>query len=312
MSAHTLLFLVLVFFGLIYAAAWIAAIVDARRDPARTDEAGQVGPPTWAQIGVGFVTNFFDTLGIGSFAPTTSFFKLRRMVPDRLIPGTLNVGHTVPTMTEAFIFIAIVAVDTKTLALLVGAAVLGAWLGAGIVGRWPRRKVQIGMGAALLAAAALMLMTQFAWLPAGGDTMGLDGLKLGVGVTGSFVLGALMTLGIGLYAPCMIMVSLLGMNPTTAFPIMMGACAFLMPIGSIRFIRLRAYSLRPALGLALGGVPGVLIAAFLVRSLPLGAIRWLVVIVVVYTAAAMLRSAFGSREDDPAVAAEPVPADPAV
>ncbi len=312
MSAHTLLFVVLALFGLVYALAWIAAIVDAHRDRTRTDPAGLVARPTWAEIGVGFVTNFFDTLGIGSFAPTTSFFKLRRMVPDRLIPGTLNVGHTPPTMAEAFIFIAIVAVDTKTLVLLVGAAVLGAWLGAGIVGRWPRRKVQIGMGAALLAAAALMLMTQFNLLPAGGDTMGLTGLKLGVGAAGSFVLGALMTLGIGLYAPCMIMISLLGMNPTTAFPIMMGACAFLMPIGSIRFIRLRAYSLRPALGLSLGGVPGVLIAAFLVRSLPLGAIRWLVVFVVVYTAAAMLRSAFGGREDEHVVAAEPVPADPAV
>jgi uncharacterized membrane protein YfcA len=110
----------------------------------------------------------------------------------------------------------------------------------------------------------------------------------------------------------MIMISLLGMNPTTAFPIMMGSCAFLMPIGSSRFVRLRAYSQRPAFGLTLGGVPGVLIAAFLVRSLPLGAIRWLVVFVVVYTAAAMLRSAFGRREEDVAVAPEPVPADPAV
>jgi uncharacterized membrane protein YfcA len=312
MSAHTLLFAVLVGFFLIYALVWAAAIVDARRNPRPGDLSATVEWPTWAQIAVGFVTNFFDTLGIGSFAPTTSFFKLRKMVPDRLIPGTLNVGHTPPTIAEALIFIAIVAVDTKTLVLLVGAAVLGAWLGAGIVGRWPKRKVQIGMGVALLAAAALMLMTQFNWFPAGGDTMGLTGLKLGVGAAGSFVLGALMTLGIGLYAPCMIMISLLGMNPTTAFPIMMGSCAFLMPIGSSRFVRLRAYSQRPAFGLTLGGVPGVLIAAFLVRSLPLGAIRWLVVFVVVYTAAAMLRSAFGRREEDVAVAPEPVPADPAV
>jgi uncharacterized membrane protein YfcA len=314
MSTHTILLTALVVFFLIFAAVWIAAIVDARRNPRPNDLSGVVAWPTWAQIGVGFVTNFFDTLGIGSFAPTTSFFKLRRMVPDRLIPGTLNVGHTPPTIAEALIFIAIVAVDTKTLVLLIGAAVLGAWLGAGIVGRWPRRKVQIGMGAALLAAAALMLMTQFNWFPAGGNTIGLSGVKLGAGAAGSFVLGALMTLGIGLYAPCMIMISLLGMNPLTAFPIMMGSCAFLMPIGSSRFVRLRAYSQRPAFGLTLGGVPGVLIAAFLVRSLPLSAIRWLVVFVVVYTAAAMLRSAFAGRadEEDVAVTPDPVPADPAV
>ena len=49
----------------------------------------------------------------------------------------------------------------------------------------------------------------------------------------------------------MILVSLLGMNPTAAFPIMMGSCAFLMPVGSLRFIRERAYSLPSALGLAL-------------------------------------------------------------
>jgi len=196
-------------------------------------------------------------------------------------------------------------VDVLTLTLLIGASVLGAWLGAGIVGHWPKRKVQIGMGSALLVAALLMLMTQFELFPAGGDALALSGWKLGVGIAGSFMLGALMTLGIGMYAPCMIMIALLGMNPKAAFPIMMGACAFLMPIGSIRFIRLRAYRLRPALGLALGGVPAVLIAAYLVGSLPLTAVRWLVVVVVVYTAVAMLRSAMADGKlPDPA----PMPA----
>ena len=100
-----------------------------------------------------------------------------------------------------------------------------------------------------------------------------------------------MTLGIGLYAPCMILVSLLGMNPKTAFPIMMGSCAFLMPVSSIRFVRERSFHPQAALGLAIGGLPAVLIAAFLVRSLPLSAVRWLVVIVVVYTAVNMLVTA---------------------
>jgi uncharacterized membrane protein YfcA len=108
---------------------------------------------------------------------------------------------------------------------------------------------------------------------------------------GNFALGALMTLGIGLYAPCMILVSLLGMNPIAAFPIMMGSCAFLMPVGSLRFIERGSYSPRTALGLAVGGVPGVLIAAFIVKSLPLTALRWGVVVVVLYAAGAMLRSA---------------------
>jgi uncharacterized membrane protein YfcA len=126
----------------------------------------------------------------------------------------------------------------------------------------------------------------------GGEAVGVQGARLGVGVGGNFALGALMTLGIGLYAPCMILVSLLGMSPKVAFPIMMGSCAFLMPVGSMRFIRKDCYALRPALGLAIGGIPGVLLAAFIVKSLPLGAVRWLVIVVVVYTALSMLRSAF--------------------
>jgi len=292
MTPVALLFLALGLFGALYLATWVAALVAPRREGVPPgDEVGALGMPSALETVVGFVTNFFDTLGIGSFAPTTSFYKLKRMVPDRLIPGTLNVGHTLPVVAQAFIFIAIVEVDFATLALLIGASVLGAWLGAGIVGRWPKRKVQIGMGSALLVAALLMLMTQFELFPGGGEALALSGWKLGVGIAGSFLLGALMTLGIGMYAPCMIMIALLGMNPKAAFPIMMGACAFLMPVGSIRFIRLRAYRLRPALGLALGGVPAVLIAAYLVGSLPLTAVRWLVVFVVVYTAIAMLRSA---------------------
>ncbi|HJW69805.1 MAG TPA: permease, partial [Candidatus Binatia bacterium] len=109
-------------------------------------------------------------------------------------------------------------------------------------------------------------------------------------VAGNLLLGALMTIGIGLYAPCMILVTLLGMNATAAFPIMMGSCAFLMPIAGLRFIRERAYSPRVALGLTLGGIPAVLVAAFVVRSLPLGAVRVLVIVVAVYTAVGMLRA----------------------
>lgn len=244
-------------------------------------------------IAIGFVTNFFDTLGIGSFATTTSLFKFLRFVPDERIPGTLNVGHALPTVVEAAIFIGIIAVEPRTLILLILAAVIGAWLGAGLVARLPRRYVQIGMGTALLAAAALFIMSNLkgSQFGLGGTALGLEGARLAIGVTVSFFLGALMTIGIGLYAPCMIMVSLLGMNPIAAFPIMMASCAFLMPVASLRFIRFDAFSMRAALGLTLGGIPGVLIAAYIVKSLPLVAVRWLVVVVVIYAAVVMLRSA---------------------
>jgi len=137
----------------------------------------------------------------------------------------------------------------------------------------------------------LMLMTALKLFPSGGDTLGLTGAKLAAGLGGNFVLGALMTLGIGLYAPCLIMISLLGMDPKAAFPIMMGSCAFLMPVCSIKFIRKEKYDLRAALGLAIGGIPAVLIAALIVKSLPIQYVRWLVVLVVVYTSTTMLRSA---------------------
>ena len=142
-------------------------------------------------------------------------------------------------------------------------------------------------------------------LPLGGDALGVRGVLLIIAIAGNFMLGALMTLGIGLYAPCMILISLLGMNPTTAFPIMMGSCAFLMPVGSLRFIRERCYSLRAALGLAIGGIPGVLVAAYIVKSLNLGTVRWLVIAVVVYTAVTMLIAASSEKT---AAATKPVEA----
>ncbi len=247
--------------------------------------------PTPLQTVIGFVTAFFDTLGIGSFATTTAVFKLRNMVPVKLIPGTLNVGHTLPTIAQAFIYTRIVPVESWTLVLMIAAACVGSWLGAGVVVRWPRRKIQIGMGVALLGAAAMLLMQQLNLFPAGGATLGLNGARLWVGLAGNFVLGVLMMLGIGLYAPCMILVSMLGMNPTAAFPIMMGSCAFLMPVSSVRFVDTGTYERQVSLGLALGAVPGVLLAAFVFWTLPIGAVRWLVVFVVVYTSLQMLATA---------------------
>lgn len=291
----------------IFVATWWIDI-RSRRARAASPQDGVVPSPL--ESAVGFVTNFFDTLGIGAFATTTSAYKLWHMVDDRVMPGTLNVGHSLPVIVQAFIYITLVQVDALTLILLIGASVLGAWLGAGIVSELPRRKVQIGMGSALFAAALLMGMTQMGLFPGGGEALALSGPRLMAGIVGNVVLGALMTLGIGMYAPSMIMVSLLGMNPTAAFPIMMGSCAFLMPVGSARFIRHHAYALRAAVGLVLGGIPAVLIAAYLVTSLPLYMVRWLVIAVVVYTATMMLQSAAAEkrRADGPTTEPEGGPA----
>ncbi len=290
-SVRTLLFITLGILGLVFLVRWIQQI------RGRQEDATDVRP-SLLESAVGFVTNFFDTLGIGSFAPTTSIYKLKNMVADENIPGTMHIGHTPPVIIQAFIFIAIIQIDMTTLVSMITAAVLGAWLGAGVVARLPRRKIQIGMGVALLVAAASFVMSIYGFFPGGGTQTGMRGASLAFAATGSFILGSLMTIGVGFYAPCMIMVSLLGMNPTMAFPIMMGSSAFLMPVASVRFLRANKYSLRPAVGLALGGIPAVLIAAFIVKSLPLNAMRWLVVVVVLYAAIAMLRSAYVERLSD--------------
>jgi uncharacterized membrane protein YfcA len=245
---------------------------------------------------IGVVTQFLDTLGIGSFATMSAAFKFWGTVPDEQMPGTLNVGSTIPGLLEAFIYMSVVEVDVVTLALMVGASVVGAWLGAGVVSRWPRRKIQIGMGVALLTTAALGLLAQLRLVPGGGDLLGLTGVRLAIGVAANAVFGALMTLGIGLFAPCMMVTYWLGMNPRAVFPIMMGSTGLLGPVASARFIRSGAYNLKASLGITLAGVPAVLAAAFLVRSIPLGALRWLVIGVVIYTAVMMLRSAAQERK----------------
>jgi uncharacterized membrane protein YfcA len=280
MSAKAALFVLLAAVGVAFCAFWYRQARDQ-----------WTGWPNWKQFAIGAVTNFFDMLGIGSFATTTSLYKLGGVVDDANVPGTLNVGHMVPTFAQAFISIALVKVEMSTLILMIGAASAGAWLGAGFVSRWPKRRIQIGMGVLLLVAAGISVARVTGTVPGGGTAFGLTGSRLAIGIGGNFVLGALMTLGIGLYAPCMILVSFLGMNDNTAYPIMMGSCAFLMPAASVRFVRSGRYDLRAAIGLAIGGTPAVLVAGLIVGSLPLRAVKWLVVVVVVYTAIAMLRSA---------------------
>jgi uncharacterized membrane protein YfcA len=294
MSALTLVLVALCIVGLVFAIVWA---LEVRKKHPEALEAVLLAA-------IGFVTDFLDTLGIGSFAPTTSLYKFFKLVPDEKIPGTLNVGHSIPTITEALIYTTIIGVDPLTMILMIIASVVGAWLGAGLVARWPRRYVQIGMGGALLVAAVLFALKSGGLFPGGGTALGLTGPTLVFAVFANFCLGALMTIGIGLYAPCLILIALLGMNPKAAFPIMMGSCAFLMPIASIRFIRLDSYSLKAALGLTIGGLPGVILAAFIVKSLPLQWVYWLVVVVVLYAAFTMLRSAYIERTKLPSRASE--------
>jgi uncharacterized membrane protein YfcA len=261
-------------------------------DYAKASKEGKLEKSNFLALGaVGFVTNFFDTLGIGSFAPTTALLKNFKLSEDRTLPGTLNVACTIPVAIEALIFITTIKVDPVTLFSMLAAATIGAVVGAGVVSKLPEKVIQLGMGIALIIVAFVMLAGQLHLMPAGGEAIGLTGTKLIVAIIGNFILGALMTLGIGLYAPCMALVFALGMSPKVAFPIMMGSCAFLMPAAAAKFVKEGAYDRKASMAITIFGAIGVFIAAYIVKELPLKILTWLVIVVIFYTAAMMFKSA---------------------
>jgi uncharacterized membrane protein YfcA len=291
-SAKTGLLIVLLLAHGAFAVGWLRA---ARRLHLRER-------PTLGDNLVGFVTGFFDTLGIGSFAPTTAIFKFRGRPADELIPGTLNVGFSPSALLETVLFVTAVTVEPRLLICMIASATAGAWLGAGVVSRMSRRRIQLFMGVALLIAACFFAMRNLGAFPPGGEAMGLAGWRFVVAVAVNFVLGALMCIGIGNYAPSMILLSLLGMHPIAAFPIMMGSDGILQPVASLGFFRSGRFAQGPALGLVIGGSVGILMAFFIVRKLDVTLLRWLVIVVVTYAAVSMLRSAWQSR---PQAAAAP-------
>lgn len=251
---------------------------------------------SWLKSGlIGGFVNFFDVLGIGAFAPQAALLKFTKETKDRVIPGTMNVANTVPVLLQALIFIKAVEVEVVTLVAMLISATLGAVVGAGIVAKLPEKKVQLTMGVALFITAIVMLASLLGLMPVGGEAIGLTGFKLVFAVVINFVLGALMTAGVGLYSPCMALIFMLGMSPLVAFPIMMGSCAFLMPPASVKFIKEKAYNRKAALAMAIPGSIAVLVAAFVVKSLPLDVLRWVVVAVVIYTGTVMLKSGLKNK-----------------
>ncbi len=251
------------------------------------------GFPMGGLLALGLVTDFLDTLGVGSFATTTTALRLGRVVDDEKVPGTLNVGHAIPTILEAALFLTAVDVDILTLVTMVAAGGLGAWFGTGIVVKWPRRTIQRAMAAALLITATFIVLRQTHLFPSGGSSIGLSGGALLLAVAASAVIGSLTSLGIGNYAPTMAVTYMLGMDPKSVFPIMAASASLILPTAAYRFFRSGRFDRRTALGLAIGGVPGVLIAVFLVKELNVTVLLWVVVAVLLYTSATLYRSSLG-------------------
>ena len=248
----------------------------------------QLENSNWVKTGlIGFVVNFFDVLGIGAFAPQTALLRFTGQTKDKLIPGTMNVANTLPVLIQAIIFIRVIEVAPVTLVTMLLSATAGAVVGARIIARLSEDKVRLTMAIALLVTAGFMTANSLHWIQGAGIAIGLGGIKLAIAESVNFILGALMTAGIGLYAPCMALVFMLGLSPKVAFPIMMGSCAFLMPPASYKFIKEGAYNRKAALAMAIPGMVAVLIAALIVKSLPIDALRIMVIGVIVYTSATM-------------------------
>lgn len=246
---------------------------------------------------LGAVTNFFDTLGIGSFAPTTAWLKFRRLVPDHLIPPTIIAGHTIPAIVQGLVFLALLGgkVDPVLLFGNIISLTVGGLIGAKLVYRTRAWVVQGTVGIALIMAAAFYAMANLGLMPAVGTAASLPPGLTAIAIGASFVFGILLNFGVGNFAPTLALLGLMGLDPRFCFPIMAGSCGLAGAVVAGRHVMAGKIDLAITLGIALGGIPAVLIAAFLVKEMPVETLRWLVTLVVAYTAIVMLRSAVGGR-----------------
>lgn len=253
--------------------------------------------PSPIAICLGFITNFFDTLGIGSFAPTMAWMKLQRLVPDKLIPSTMVAGHSLPVLVQSAVFLMLLGAQVKPV-LLVGcivAMLVGGQIGVPLARHSPVRAVQFLVALALLIAAASYTSANLGLTPRSVGTGALSLEVLAVAMILHLLLGVLMNFGVGNYAPTLLVFSLLGIDTKLAFPVMSSACAYGMITSGVRLVRKKGLDLHLVSGIAIGGVPAVLLAAFIVKAMPLGLLRWLVVAVVLYASAILFRAALRGR-----------------
>ena len=260
--------------------------------------------PFWPVALIGGVANFLDTLGVGSFAVKTACYKQFKLIDDRLLPGTLNGQCVLPTVTQSLIFVGAVAVEPLTLISMMIAAAAGAAWGARHVASFDRQTIRLVMAVSLLVVAGLIFAGLLGLFPVGGEAMGLSGYKLVIALIGNFIFGVLMNVGIGLFAPCMTLVYLLGMNPLAAFPIMMGSTAVLSVFSAGTFIRKGAFDAKAVLAVAIFGPIGVVLAAMLVKSMDMEMLKWLVAFIVIYTSWTMYASWRAARRPSAQLAAD--------
>ncbi|HEM5989662.1 TPA: sodium:solute symporter [Streptococcus suis] len=249
----------------------------------------------WTGFAIGYVTDLLDTLGIGTFATTTSLLKATKLIEDdRRIPATMTTAHIIPILLEALLFITIVEVEMTTLISLAIAAFTGASVGARVTQDWDTRKVQRVLGILLIIAAGIMVyrMVTNPGADLANDVRGLTGWKLLVGIVFDFFIGMLLSMGLGNYAPELIFFSLMGISPAVALPVMMLNAAMMLSAGAKQFIQSGRVNWPGVPGIIVGGVLGVLTAAFFLSSLDVNNLKVLVVFIASYTGITLLRSSF--------------------
>lgn len=286
-----------ILFGVLVAGTGIGLVVDIAKN--RMDELkGATGKQWGSAFAVGIIANFLDTLGCGSYAPSTFMYKIFKQIDDIDIPGTLNVGDTFPVIFEAFIFTASVECDPVFLWIMYACAAVGSFGFATVVTKWPRNKIRYALGSAMVLLAIIMICSNLGVGPFGivGTATGLTGWKLIVAAVLNILWGALMDIGFGLYAPCMATCLLLGVNATACFPVFMGFCACLMPASSIEFIKTHRYDVPHTLGNMIGGCIGVFIAWKLVTELPMFWLINLVCVVLLWTSYTLISAANRDRK----------------
>lgn len=246
----------------------------------------------------GFYTCVLDTLGIGNMATSMATFRLTKSVKDEHLSATGNTAFTVSTIVAFFIFLNIIEVDAITMLSMIASAVVGSLVGASIVTKWSVEFVRKMLGVALLIVAIVMICRTLGVGPFGlmGTATSLRGTYLAAAIIGNFFLGAFQTMGIGLYAPCMALVSVLGMNVTAAFPIMMGSCAFVMPFCSAKFVKEGRYARLASLICTFTGSIAVVLTYIFVKSIPLTALIWIVVVVMLYTSYTFFKQVADARK----------------
>ena len=297
----SILLVIQIALGLCFAGTGIGLAVDLVKN--KKEQLKKTTTAQWiGAFGVGIIANLLDTLGCGSFAPSTFGYKQFNVCDDADIPGTLNVGDTFPVIFEAFIFTSSVECDPVFMVAMFIAAAIGSFGFATVVTKWPRNKIRWALGIMMLILSPVMLCKNLGVGPFG--TIGtLSGFAVNqwqfwVAVILNVLWGALMDIGFGLYAPCMATCLMLGISGSTCFPVFMGSCAFLMPACSIEFIRTHKYDAAATIGNAIGGLVGVFIAWKVVTSLPMFWLINLICVVLLWTSYSLISSAIKDKGKD--------------